>query len=57
MADIIKTDLQPCDSSSCISETTVQIQLNVISICVHVHSVLLDFVGKVRGLEDKKTQT
>jgi len=41
------------DSSSCIIETKVR----VVSICVHVHLVLLDFVGKVRRVEDKKTRT
>ena len=57
MADVIKADLQPCDSSGCIIEATVQIQLNVINIRVHVHLVLLDIVGKVRRVEDKKTWT
>jgi len=57
MTDIIEADLQPCNSSSCIIEITVQVQLSVISICMHVHLVLLNFVGKVRQVEDKKTQT
>ena len=33
----------------------MQIQLSVISICVHVLLVLLDFVGKVRHVEDEDT--
>ena len=37
--------------------TTVQIQRSVVSVRMHVHLVLLNFVGKIRHVENKQTGT
>ena len=45
------------DSSSCIVATTVQIQLSVVGVGMHVHLVLLHFVSKVHHVENKNMWT
>jgi len=45
--------LQLCDSSTSIVLTTVQVQLSVVSIRMHIHLVLLVFIGNVSLIQNK----